>query len=99
MSTQVFVGTGTISIGDYALRQIDFRVRRLTRLFHLDDERTSDLRQDMVVELLKALPKFNPTRCGRNTFICRTLNRTYKHITRMLLTRLRHRETPRGAGR
>jgi DNA-directed RNA polymerase specialized sigma24 family protein len=87
------LGTGTainINIDDYALRRIEFRVSRLARLFRLNKDHADDLRQDMVMELLKALPKFDLTRCGRRTFICRALNRTYKHMARMLMSRLRH---------
>ncbi len=85
------VPTSSIHIDEYALRRIEFRVRRLARVFGLNDEHADDLRQDMVVELLKALPRFDPFRCSQRTFTCRILNRTFKSMARTLVARLRHR--------
>jgi RNA polymerase sigma factor (sigma-70 family) len=83
-------GTGSVSLDEYALKRIEFRVKRLARSFHLDEEHADDVRQDMALDLLKALRRFDPARCQRRTFVTRALNRTFKHIARRLRNRLRH---------
>lgn len=76
-------------LDDYAISRIDYRVSRLTRRLRLGSSDAEDLRQDMVVVLLKAAPQFDPTLSRRRTFINRVLDQHYKHVLRYRLSRQR----------
>ncbi len=89
MATQPNRSNDTL-IDDYALARIDYRVGRLVEAFHLNEDEADDLRQDMVVELLKAATRHDPDRSQRNTFINRTLDRYYLHVARALANRQKH---------
>jgi RNA polymerase sigma factor (sigma-70 family) len=83
-------GTGNVGLDDYAIRRIDFCVRRLVRAFHLNQHEADDIRQDLALDLLKALERFDPAQCARSTFVSRALNRRFKHIARSLRNGRRH---------
>jgi len=76
-------------IDDYALERIDFRVRQLAGRFDLSQDDKEDLRQDMVVELLTALDRFDPDRSKRETFISRVLDKFVRYTARTLSTHQR----------
>lgn len=76
-------------IDDYALSRINFRVRRLTCQFDLSEDEQGDYRQDMMVELLSAFERFDPSKATRETFINRVLDRFVKYAIRARFTRLR----------
>ncbi|NLF33253.1 MAG: hypothetical protein GX591_20500 [Planctomycetes bacterium] len=78
-----------VHIDDYALTEIDFRLRRLGRQFGLSDHDLEDIRQDMVIELWSAQKRFNPRKARRRTFISRVLDRFVLYLTRQLCTRQR----------
>ncbi|GMV98287.1 MAG: hypothetical protein AMXMBFR83_26390 [Phycisphaerae bacterium] len=86
-------GTGNVGLDDYALKRIDYRVRRLARSFHLKQDQAEDIRQDLALDLLKALERFDPGQCGRPTFVSRVLNRRFKHLARSLRNGRRHGAT------
>ncbi len=77
-------------VDDYALARIDYRVGRLVQAFHLRADEADDLRQDMIVELIKALTRHDPTQSQRKTFITRALDRRYLHVARHLGNRQKH---------
>ena len=74
----------------YTLERIEYRVARLTRVFHLSVDDADDLRQSMALELLRALRRFDPTRATRQTFINRVLDLYYRHTARSIRTQRRH---------
>lgn len=77
------------AIDDYTLERIDYRVRRLAIQFGLTDERRDDYAQDMVVEILAALAKFDPAQSARKTFINRVLDNFVKNAIRTEIHRRR----------
>jgi len=76
-------------IDDYALARIDYRVRQLGILFDLPEHRKDDIRQDMVIELIRAFRRFDPVIAKWETFVCRVLDRFVKYISRTEGTRRR----------
>jgi RNA polymerase sigma-70 factor (ECF subfamily) len=76
-------------IDDYALARIDYRVRQLWLQFDLSEEDQEDLRNDMVVELLQAMKRFDPTKAKRETFINRVLDRFVLYFMRQRCTQNR----------
>ena len=77
-------------IDDYTMARIDFRVHQLRFQFDLSDEDQEDVRNDMVMELLTAFKRFNPTLAKRETFINRVLDRYVLYVMRQRCTQLRH---------
>jgi len=61
-------------LDDYAMERIEFRARQLAQQYKGCGD-WEDLRQDMVVELLEAAPRFDPEKASRETFIARVLDR------------------------
>jgi len=58
-------------IDDYALQLIKYKARQLVGRVGFTESDREDLEQEMVLDLLRRLPKFDPKRAGRNTFIAR----------------------------
>jgi len=80
---------GEAVIDDYALARIDYRVRQLWLQFDLSEQDQEDVRNDMVVELLQAMKRFNPAKSKRETFINRVLDRFVLYIMRQRCTQMR----------
>ncbi len=74
----------------YALDRIEYRVQRLARVFTLSDDDADDLRQDLVLELWRALPRYDAERAGLHTYVNRVLDRAYCAIARSLRSRRSH---------
>lgn len=68
-------------IDEYAIRIIKHKAKRLVGSAGLTDSDREDLEQEMVLDLLRRLPKFNPQRARRNTFI----NRIVEHKAATIL--------------
>lgn len=60
-------------IDDYAVRLIKFKARQLVGHAGFTDSDQDDLEQEMVIDLLWRLPKFDPGKAKRNTFISRVV--------------------------
>ena len=58
-------------IDDYAVQLIKYKARQLVGRVGFTESEREDLQQEMVLDLLRRLPKFDPKRAGRNTFIAR----------------------------
>jgi RNA polymerase sigma factor (sigma-70 family) len=69
----------------YVRDRIDYRVDRLVGKLHLGDSERDDLAQDMLMVLVQAIPRYDAGRSQWRTFVCRVLNRRYRHILRKLL--------------
>ena len=90
VSTSLGVAPRTCLIEPYALARIEYRVRRLTAAFHLDEAAAEDLHQDMLAQLLRAGRRYDARKSRRRTFITRVLDRHYLHVARTLSNRRRH---------
>jgi RNA polymerase sigma factor (sigma-70 family) len=75
-------------IDEYAMKRSDFRARELALRFKLDAADQDDYRQDMMVQLLTALKRFDPDKSSRKTYISRVLDRFVLHATRTRCTRM-----------
>ncbi|NIM21304.1 MAG: RNA polymerase subunit sigma-24 [Candidatus Latescibacteria bacterium] len=56
-------------IDDYAVRIIKHKARQLVGHAGFTESDREDLEQELVLDLLRRLPKYNPQRTKRNTFI------------------------------
>jgi RNA polymerase sigma-70 factor (ECF subfamily) len=75
----------------YAMERIEYRLRVMSTWWDLSEQEKQDYRHDMVVQLLKAMRRFDPARAKRETFINRVLDRYVKYIVR---TRSAKQERP-----
>ncbi len=73
----------------YALRRIEYRVRRLKLALNLSAADADDVRQDLMLDLWSALARYDPARASRATFISRVLDRAYCSVARKLRARRR----------
>ena len=69
----------------YFRDRIDYRVSRLVDKFHLGDSDRDDLIQDFMMALVQAAPRYDSRKARWKTFVCRVLNRRYRHILRNLM--------------
>jgi len=84
-------------IDRYVLDRIDYRVRRLAIQFDLSQGEQEDYRHDMVVEVLAAFDRFDPSKARRRTFVNRVLDKFVKYATRVRCThRRRACDSPHG---
>jgi len=60
-------------IDEYAVRIIKFKARQLVGRVGFTESDREDLEQEMILDLLQRLPKYNPDRAQRNTFIARVV--------------------------
>ena len=60
-------------IDEYAVQIIKFKAKQLVGRVGLTDSDREDLEQEMILDLLQRLPKYNPDRAQRNTFIARVV--------------------------
>jgi RNA polymerase sigma factor (sigma-70 family) len=77
-------------LSEYALDRIEYRVARLAQVFRLTADAADDLRQDMALELWRALPRYDAEKASEETFINRVLDLYYRHTARSLRTQRRH---------
>jgi len=60
-------------IDEYAVQIIKFKARQLVGRVGFTESDREDLEQEMILDLLQRLPKYNPDRAQRNTFIARVV--------------------------
>ena len=61
------------AVDDYAIRIIKHKAKQLVGRVGLTIADRKDLEQEMLLDLLHRLPKYNPDRAQRNTFIARVV--------------------------
>lgn len=78
-----------IHLDHFEMQRVRYSARQLvrTRLFGSDD--IDDLASELLVEVYRALPRFDPTRASRHTFICRVLSHRRGSLIRDARRRLR----------
>lgn len=69
-------------IDKYVLGRIRFRAERMAKKFKLLAADVEDLSQDMIVEVLKAAPKFDPEKTSWRTYVNAVLNKFYQRKVR-----------------
>ena len=60
-------------IDEYAVRIIKYKARQLVGRVGFTESDREDLEQEMILDLLQRLPKYDPDRAQRNTFIARVV--------------------------
>ncbi|MBF0214758.1 MAG: sigma-70 family RNA polymerase sigma factor [Magnetococcales bacterium] len=78
-------GNSYHGIDTNAVRVIRFKARQLSRLPGFSCSEIEDLEQEMVIDVLRRLPNFDPARSGLPTFISRIIG----HCAATLVTRKR----------
>ena len=61
-------------IDEYAVRIIKYKARQLVGRVGFTESDREDLEQEMILDLLQRLPKYDPARAQRNTFIARVVD-------------------------
>ncbi len=61
------------AVDEYAVRLIKYKARQLVGRVGFTESDREDLEQDMMLDLLRRLPKYDPRRAQRNTFITRVV--------------------------
>lgn len=72
----------TNPIDDYVLDRIRYRVEHVIGKFGYTTSDREDLTQELILDLLEAMPHFDPGRGSRKTFICRVLDRKVRSLIR-----------------
>lgn len=78
-------------IDEYAVKQIKHKARQLVRHSAFTDADLDDLEQELTLDLLNRLRKYNPRRAQRNTFIARVVEHKAATILEAA-SAARHRE-------
>jgi len=60
-------------IDEYAVQLIKYKARQLVGRVGFTESDRDDLEQELMLDLLRRLPKYNPDRAQRNTFIARVV--------------------------
>lgn len=81
----------------WIMARIDYRALRLAARLGLDEQRTQDVRQELVLALLASLSRFDPAKSTWRTFACQVLDRRAKQLLRDEMAR-RSREAGRPVG-
>jgi len=69
-------------LSDYAIRLIRHRASRLVATAGFAPQDIEDIRQDLILDLLERLPKFDPTKATYNTFVARLIDRKVAKLIR-----------------
>ncbi|MFO8013369.1 MAG: sigma-70 family RNA polymerase sigma factor, partial [Phycisphaerae bacterium] len=73
-------------LNDYARTCIHHKARQLIGKAGYTEEDVEDIEQDLTLDLLDRLPRFDPTKSTRNTFVARCIDHKVSQL-------LRHRQT------
>ena len=69
-------------LSDYAIRLIRHRARRLVATAGFAPGDIEDIQQDLIVDLLERLPKFDPAKATHKTFVARVIDRKVAKLIR-----------------
>ena len=61
------------AVDEYAVQLIKYKAKQLVGRVGFTESDREDLEQEMLLDLLRRLPKYNPKRAQRNTFIARVV--------------------------
>ena len=79
-------------IDEYAVQLIRYKARQLVGRVGFTESDRDDLEQELMLDLLRRLPKYNPDRAQRNTFIARVVE--HKIATIIRIAESRHARRP-----
>lgn len=69
-------------LNDYAGKIIRYKARQLIGKYGFNQDDYEDLRQEMTLDILQRLPKFDATKAGMNTFVSRIIDHKISTIIR-----------------
>jgi RNA polymerase sigma-70 factor (ECF subfamily) len=72
--------SGILGLEPYATRQIRFRAGQLVGRYGFSGDDREDLEQELYLDLLCRLPRYNPARAGLNTFVARIVDHAVARI-------------------
>ena len=67
---------------DYAFELIHHKARKLVGTAGFTEDDIEDIEQELVLDLLQRLPKFNPAKATYNTFVARLVERKISNLIR-----------------
>jgi len=70
------------SLGDYARDTIRHKARQLIGKYGFTRDDYDDLQQEMTLDLLERLPKFDPDKAAHTTFVARVIERKISKLIR-----------------
>ena len=69
-------------LNDYAIQHIRHKARQLVGTAGFTRDDFEDIQQDLIVDLLERLPKFDPAKAKYNTFVSRIVERKVSKLIR-----------------
>jgi len=85
---------GFAGADDYAVRLIESKARSLIGHYGFTDDDREDLEEDLMLDYLQRIPKFDPTRAKRSTFIARIVRNKIASIIEARKAQKRSYRTP-----
>lgn len=82
LGLSLIVASANASHDLFAVERIRFHARRLSRIGALRHLACGDLEQELALDLIRALPKFDPSRASMKTYICRVIERRCASLVR-----------------
>ena len=79
----------THGLTDYALELIHHKARQLVGTAGFNEDDVEDIEQELALDLLRRLPKFDPSRATHNTFVARLVERKISNLIRYRTTEVR----------
>lgn len=76
---------------DYALELVHYKAHQLIGKFGIKHCDVDDIKQDLILDLLERLPKFDPAKAQYNTFVARIVERKISNMYRTRKTEKRDR--------
>lgn len=72
----------TCELNDYALKLIYHKARQIVGKAGYTQDDVDDIEQELALDLLRRLPKFDPARATYNTFVARLVERKISNLIR-----------------
>ena len=69
-------------ISDYAAQTIRHKARQIVGKAGFRKDDIKDIEQEMTLDLLSRMPKFNPNKAAQNTFVARVIERKISNLIR-----------------
>lgn len=76
---------------NYALETVHHKTQKLVGKAGYTQDDVDDIKQDLIVDLLERLPKFDPAKASLNTFIARVVERKICNLLRARWAEVRNR--------
>lgn len=73
---------GPVLLDAYEMDRVRFCAKQLSRMRSFCRDDADDIAGDLLVEIYRALPRYDPNRASRHTFICRVIATRRKSLIR-----------------